>query len=53
MSTLRYLNDMGVVLFLSMRIINNGLNEGSVIIMRAVDKKQDYQLEWSHRGRLK
>ena len=35
-----------MVSFLRMRIMNNGLNQGSVISMRAVDQKQDYQLEW-------
>ena len=31
-----------------MRTMNNGSNRGSVISMRAVDQKQDYQLEWPY-----
>ena len=41
--------ELGVVSFLRMRIMNNGLNQGSVISMRAVDQKQDYRwngLNW-------
>ena len=35
-----------MVSLMHMRNMNNGLNQESVISMRAVDQKQDYQLEW-------
>ena len=44
-SSSRWLNELGVVPFLRMRIPNNGLNQRRVISIRAVDQKQDKQLD--------
>ena len=41
-----------MVSFLRMCIMNNGLDQGSVISMQAVDRKQDYQLEWPYNEHL-
>ena len=47
-SCLRQHSELSVVSFLRMCIMNNGQNQGCVISMRAVDQKQDYQLEWPY-----